>query len=134
MFILYGVFKLVGFQFGLSEAMGNLRLREAHPQILTWYFFDSSPLYKYCIGITQIVTGLLLIIPRTAAIGALCFLVIISNIVLINFGYNIALDVKILSSILLALDGVLLWHYLPRYKLLLQPAENKKFKFDEVEE
>jgi hypothetical protein len=61
----------------------------------------------------------LLIVPRTAALGALCFLVIILNIVLINFGYDIALDVKILSCVLLALDGVLLVHYRQRYRLLL---------------
>ena len=51
------------------------------------------------IGIAQIITGVLLIGPRTAAIGALCFFVIILNIVLINFGYDIATDVKVFSVI-----------------------------------
>ena len=70
-FILYGTFKLVGFQFGLGESISGLRLGEATPQILTWYFFNSSPLYHDAIGIAQIVTGLLLVFSRTAALGAL---------------------------------------------------------------
>ena len=44
---------------------------------------------------------------------------IIVNIVLINFGYDIATDVKILSTILLALDCVLIGKYWQRYQLLL---------------
>ena len=46
---------------------------------------------------------------------------IIVNIVLINFGYNIATDVKIFSSVLLSLDCLLLWHYRRRYQFLVLP-------------
>src|SRR2546430_16809789 len=50
-----------------------------------------------------------------------CFFVIIVNIVLINFGYNIATDVKILSLVLLTLDCFLITYYWRRYRLLLLP-------------
>ena len=117
-FIFYGVLKLLGLQLATGD-LSDLRFGEASPLLVTWHFFSLSPLYHHAIGVAQIVTGLLLVVPRTAAVGALCFLVIIVNIVLINFGYDIALDVKILSCFLLALDGVLLARYWPRYRLLL---------------
>ena len=117
-FIVYGTLKLLGLQLATGD-LSNLRFGEASPMIVTWHFFSLSPLYHHAIGAAQIVTGVLLIIPRTAAVGALCFLVIIVNIVLINFGYDIALDVKILSCVLLGLDGVLLVRYRQRYRLLL---------------
>ena len=116
MFIFYGVLKLLWLQLATGD-LSDLRFGEASPLLVTWHFFSLSPLYHHAIGIAQIVTGLLLIVPRTAAVGALCFLVIIVNIVLINFGYDIAMDVKILSCVLLALDGVLLVRYWQRYRL-----------------
>ena len=117
-FILYGVMKLLGLQLSTGD-LSNMRFGEASPMLVTWHFFSLSPLYHHAIGVAQIITGLLLIVPRTAPVGALCFFVIILNIVLINFGYNIATDVKILSSVLLALDCFLLAHYWRRYRLLL---------------
>ncbi|HEX4588844.1 MAG TPA: DoxX family protein [Gemmataceae bacterium] len=117
-FIVYGAMKLLWLQLATGDLSG-LRFGEASPMMVTWHFFSLSPLYHHAIGVAEIVTGLLLIVPRTAAVGALCFLVIILNIVLINFGYDIALDVKTLSCVLLALDGVLLVHYRRRYRLLL---------------
>jgi uncharacterized membrane protein YphA (DoxX/SURF4 family) len=117
-FIFYGVLKLLWLQLATGD-LSDVRFGDASPLLVTWHFFSLSPLYHHAIGIAQIVTGLLLIVPRTAAVGALCFLVIILNIVLINFGYDIATDVKILSCVLLALDGVLLVRYRRRYRLLL---------------
>jgi uncharacterized membrane protein YphA (DoxX/SURF4 family) len=121
-FILYGVLKLLGLQLATGD-LSDVRFGDASPLIVTWHFFALSPLYHHSIGIAQIITGFLLLGPRTAAIGALCFFVIILNIVLINFGYDIATDVKIMSVILLGLNGVLLWRYWDRYRLLLIPAE-----------
>jgi hypothetical protein len=39
--------------------------------LVTWHFFNLSPLYHNAIGIAQIIAGVLLIGQRTAAIGAL---------------------------------------------------------------
>lgn len=119
-FVLYGVLKLLGLQLTTGD-MSELPFGKASPLQVTWYFFNLSPLYRYAIAAAQIGTGLLLLVPRTAAVGALCFFVIIVNIVLINFGYDIALDVKILSSVLLALDCWLIGHYWRRYRLLVLP-------------
>jgi uncharacterized membrane protein YphA (DoxX/SURF4 family) len=116
-FVLYGVLKLLGLQLATGD-LSDVRFGEASPMIVTWHFFSLSPLYHHSIAIAQIVTGILLLIPRTAAAGALCFFVIIFNIVLINFGYDIATDVKILSVILLSLDCLLIRSYWPRYRLL----------------
>jgi uncharacterized membrane protein YphA (DoxX/SURF4 family) len=120
-FILYGVLKLLGLQLATGD-LSDVRFGDASPLIVTWHFFSLSPLYHHAIAIAQIITGLLLLGPRTAAIGALCFFVIILNIVLINFGYDIATDVKVFSVILLVLNGVLLRRYWDRYRLLLIPA------------
>src|SRR4051812_34781746 len=91
-FILYGGMEVLGLQLATGDVYDG-RFGDASPLIVTWHFFSLSPLYHHAIGIAQIVTGLLLLVPRTAAIGALCFFVIILNIVLINFGYDIATDV-----------------------------------------
>jgi len=117
-FVVYGVLKLLRLQLATGD-LSDVRFGAASPMLVTWYFFNLSPLYHNAIGIAQIVTGILLIIPRSAPIGALCFFVIILNIVLINFGYDIATDVKIFSSVLLALDCFLLGRYWRRYRLLL---------------
>jgi uncharacterized membrane protein YphA (DoxX/SURF4 family) len=117
-FILYGTLKLLGLQLSTGDLSG-MRFGDASPMLVTWHFFSLSPLYHHSIGIAQIVTGILLVVPRTAPLGALCFFVIILNIVLINFGYDIATDVKILSTILLSLNCLLIGHYWRRYRLLL---------------
>src|SRR5277367_2430997 len=91
-FILYGTLKLLGLQLSTGD-LSDMRFGEASPMLVTWHFFSLSPLYHDSIGIAQIVTGILLVFPRTAPLGALCFFVIILNIVLINFGYDIATDV-----------------------------------------
>ncbi len=116
-FVLYGVLKLLGLQLATGD-LSSVRFGEASPLIVTWHFFSLSPLYHHSIAIAQIVTGILLLIRRTAPVGALCFFVIIVNIVLINFGYDIATDVKIFSVILLSLDCLLMWSYWRRYRLL----------------
>ena len=119
-FILYGVLKLLRLQLATGD-LSSMRFGEASPMLVTWHFFNLSPLYHNSIGVAQILTGILLIVPRTAAVGALCFFVIILNIVLINFGYDIATDVKILSSVLLFLNCLLIYQYRQRYRLLLLP-------------
>jgi uncharacterized membrane protein YphA (DoxX/SURF4 family) len=121
-FILYGTLKLLGLQLSVtSDSVSEMRVGEVSPFLITWYFFSLSPLYHHSIAIAQIITGFLLIVGKTAPVGALCFFVIILNIVLINFGYNIATDVKILSLVLLALDCFLIKLYWRRYRLLLLP-------------
>jgi|HubBroStandDraft_6_1064221.scaffolds.fasta_scaffold290181_1 uncharacterized membrane protein YphA (DoxX/SURF4 family) len=117
-FVVYGVLKLLRLQLATGD-LSDVRFGEASPMLVTWHFFSLSPLYHNSIGIAQIVTGILLVIPRTAPVGALCFFVIILNIVLINFGYDIATDVKIFGSVLLALDCLLIGRYWRRYRLLL---------------
>ena len=123
-FIVYGAFKIAGKQFGLGESLTHTTLQNTSPLNLTWYFFDYSVLYRDSIGLAQIVTGILLMIRRTAPIGALCFFVIIINIVLINIGYHIGIDVMIFSSILLAIDCLLLLHYSKRYRALLSDDDS----------
>jgi uncharacterized membrane protein YphA (DoxX/SURF4 family) len=119
-FVLYGVLKLLDLQLSTGD-LSDMRFGQASPMLVTWHFFSLSPLYHHSIGIAQIITGVLLIIPRTAPVGALCFFVIILNIVLINFGYDIATDVKILSVILLACNCLLIGHYWRRYRFLFLP-------------
>lgn len=119
-FILYGVLKLLGLQLSTGD-LSDMRFGDASPMLVTWHFFSLSPLYHNSIGVAQIITGLLLVFSRTAPVGALCFFVIVVNIVLINFGYDIATDVKILSCVLLALDALLIGSYWRRYRLLLVP-------------
>src|SRR3954466_9161697 len=79
-FILYGVLKLLRLQLATGD-LSDVRFGEASPMLVTGHFFSLSPLYHNAIGVAQISTGLLLLHPRTAPVGALCFFVIILNIV-----------------------------------------------------
>lgn len=126
-FVFYGCSKLVDQQLVIS-GLSETKLGTIAPWRVTWYFFSISPPYRYAIGASQVLVALLLLVPRTGAVGAIGFLAIISNIVLINFCYDVgvkfgvpgfaATDVQALSVGLLALDLLLIAHYWRRYRVL----------------
>ena len=55
---------------------------------LTWYYFGYSAVYGTLIALLQVAAGVLLIVPRTALLGALLLLPIATNIVLIDVFYE----------------------------------------------
>lgn len=113
-FLSYGTSKLLGGQFG------NLTAQESATPIqdlslfkIAWYLFDHQP-FKIFIGISQIIASLLLLYNRTMIIGALMFIPIVANILIIDltimpYGFKLAFFFRLTAYI--CYIGLLLWHY-----------------------
>lgn len=93
----YGAIKVIKSQFPspslerLIEPIGN-----ASPMGLAWTFMGSSESYNIFTGGAEMLGGILLAFPQTATLGALVSAGVISNIVMLNFSYDV--PVKIFSS------------------------------------
>ena len=88
-FFSYGIAKLLGQQFTSTYTMMDQSLAEANGFWLTWRFFDYSYSYKFFIGFGQIAAAILFLSRRTTTLAAVIFLSIISNIVYVNFAFDI---------------------------------------------
>lgn len=112
-FINYGWAKLSGNQFGVSPAEMKMTIKEIGLFKLSWYLFDQQP-FKYFIGISQIIAGLLLLYNRTLILGALMLIPILANILVIDMTYIKMPAFYWRLSYYLLLDFLILWHYKDR--------------------
>ena len=62
---------------------------ESSPQGLLWAFMGYSTVYSTFLGIIEVISGAFLLFRKTKAIGALLTLMIMVNVVLINFSYDV---------------------------------------------
>ena len=98
----YGAVKVIKSQFPdppldrLLQPMGD-----ASPMGLVWTFMGSSTAYNVFAGAGEMIGGLLLTLRRTTLLGALVSLGVLSNIVALNFFYDV--PVKLYSLHLLAM-------------------------------
>lgn len=115
--LFYGFSKVLPLQFPapdftrLSETFG-----EASPMGLLWAFMGASPPYEIFSGLAEVIPGLLLLFRRTTTVGALIAAAVITNIVALNFCFDV--PVKLFSSHLLLMalflliaDTVPLWRF-----------------------
>ncbi|WP_439489675.1 hypothetical protein [Algoriphagus sp.] len=113
--ISYGVAK---FMIGQFPSPGIYTLEqtfgESSPMGLAWRFFGYSDTYKIFMGLSEVSAGLLLLFRRTAVLGALMSVAVTTNIVLVNFSFDV--PVKLMSSHLLFFSLLIL---LPSLKVLL---------------
>ena len=95
----YGCDKLFKYQFydgapnTLFTPVGYLS-----KDILFWTSMGSSHSYNVFMGLIEIIPGLLLLSKKTRALGALIATAVLTNVLAINFGFDIT--VKILSTML----------------------------------
>jgi hypothetical protein len=89
MLMLYGVSKILGTQFGVSEWVADLPASQLTGFQLTWYYFNYSLYYGYVLASVQIAGALLLIIRRTTLLAVILLLPVMINIVFINLFYGI---------------------------------------------
>jgi hypothetical protein len=98
----YGGLKVVPAQFPrpplsrLLQPFGN-----ASPMGLLWTFMGASVPYTIFAGLTELSAGLLLLFRRTASLGALVAIPVLTNVVMLNFCYDV--PVKLFSVHLLAM-------------------------------
>ena len=89
------------------------------------HYFDALLLtgfYYTFIGVAQIITSLLLLIPRTALLGALCYFPIILNIFVLTHATRFD-GTRIVTLMLLANVFLLIWDF-DRLRAVLQPGES----------
>jgi uncharacterized membrane protein YphA (DoxX/SURF4 family) len=85
-FLVYGVGKLVGLQFGVTPEILAQPLGQVSLMHLAWYCFDHQPFSAF-IGVSQILASLGLLWNRTALLGALLLLPITVTILVIDLTY-----------------------------------------------
>lgn len=103
--IVYGISKPVQFQ-SFKDAT-NLNVSEGHK--LMWTFYSYSLIYPIIIGVFEVVGGILLLFSRTRVLGCILLTVILSNIILQDYVYEItalnsAIYYQILVLIILIFD------------------------------
>jgi uncharacterized membrane protein YphA (DoxX/SURF4 family) len=105
--MMYGSQKVIKTQFPspsietLAAPLGLLR-----PNELLWNFMGHSVVYNLFTGLGEVVGGLLLFFRRTTTLGALILVGVMSNVVLLNFAYDVI--VKVYSTFLLLMALFLL--------------------------
>jgi uncharacterized membrane protein YphA (DoxX/SURF4 family) len=121
----YGVAKLFIRQFPAPSGVRLLQpYGESSPMGLMWAFMGASPAYVFFSGAAEAVGALLLVFRRTTTLGAFVLAVVLVNVVMMNFCYDV--PVKINSSHYLAMCVYLMSPdiaALARFMLLRQPAQ-----------
>ena len=98
----YGAVKVIQAQFSaptltrLLQPIGTLS-----PMGLLWTFMGASRAYNVFTGVGEMLGGLLLTARRTASLGALICIAVMSNVAMMNFAYDV--PVKLFSLHLLAM-------------------------------
>lgn len=106
MMLLYGIAKVVPMQFPpLWLGRYDATLGEMSPMGLLWTFMQHSQTYVIITGCAEILAGVLLLWRRTHLFGALLSIAVMTNVVLLNFNYDVC--VKLFSLQLLAMGVAL---------------------------
>ena len=105
----YGVSKLAGWQFWLSPDIATKPIGALSGFQLTWYYYSYSHIYARILGMTQLVGGALLLFRKTAILGAAVILPMITNILLINLFFRIAVGAEFTSAFIFVSMLALLW-------------------------
>ena len=113
--IVYGLFKLLEGQFVFHD-FGRLEenFGDATPMGLLWTFMGHSKIYGGFTGIIEAGAGFLLLFHNTKTLGALLSVAVMSNVVLMNFCFDV--PVKLFSSHLLLISIIIL---MPNLKKLI---------------
>ncbi len=99
-FLLYGIAKLTGFQFVYHAPPPDLLFKDVGPLGIMWYFFSLKKGYAILVALSEIIPALLILFKRTRFIGAILYFVTVTNILALNFFFNITQSTLIISVIL----------------------------------
>ena len=105
--LFYGIAKAIPSQMpppSLSTLL--LPYGQLTPMSVLWLQVGSSPVYEILLGIAELTGGLLLLLPRTATLGAMLSVVSMAQVFVLNMTFDV--PVKILSFHLLVFSLVLL--------------------------
>jgi len=127
----YGVWKAVPLQMGYGPSLTRLvePFGSFSPMGVLWTFMGSSPAYQSFTGCTEILGGVLLLIPQTALLGALISFAVSFQIFVLNMTYDVPVKLFSFHLVLLSLFLILPdWPRLRNFFLLnraVAPAPNR---------
>ena len=110
---------------------------DSSPMGLVWTYVGQSKPFSIIVGMSEVICGLLLFFRKTTLVGALFSLIVMGNVVVVNFCYDV--PVKLFSSVLELMALYLAAPYLKKlFQLLVlhkpahiynyyQPAFTKKW-------
>jgi hypothetical protein len=121
----YGIFKIFPLQMSRpSLAVLNEPLGQSSPMTLLWTLVGLNPVYQIASGLLEAGCGLLLFFRRTALVGALLGIVVMTNVVLLNFCFDV--PVKLGALLILFALFVLVWPDLrPLYDFFLSHTSSR---------
>lgn len=93
----YGFAKVFYLQFPFPSLTRLLQpFGESSPMGLAWTFMGYSKAYNYFTGSAEVLGGLLLLFRRTTALGSILTLIVMTNVAMMNYCFDI--PVKLLST------------------------------------
>jgi len=102
----YGFAKIVNTQFPSPTPIRlDARIGETSPMGLLWTFMGYSTPYTVFAGVLEAIAGVLLLFRRTATLGSLVMIAVMTNVAMLNLCYDV--PVKLYSLQLLVLAGAL---------------------------
>ena len=124
--ISYGAFKVITSQFPVPTLDRLMQsYGDSSPMGLLWTFMGASQPYTMFVGFAEMISGILLFSRKTATLGALMSIGVMSNVVALNFSYDV--PVKLYSLHLLAMAIFLVLpdaRRLANFLLLNRPVES----------
>jgi len=94
----YGFGKIIQTQFPYPNLFKlNQTFGTQSPMGLLWNFMGFSKSYNFFTGMAEVVGALLILFRRTLTLGALILVTVLSNVVMLNFCYDVS--VKLYSSL-----------------------------------
>jgi hypothetical protein len=101
--ISYGAFKVIPSQFPAATVDRLMQpFGDSSPMGLLWTFMGASVAYNVFTGLGELAGGLLLTLRRTTLLGALVCMGVLSNVVMLNFSYDVPVKLYSLHLFLMA--------------------------------
>ncbi len=102
--ISYGTAKIFPYQFAplASSQLVDMYGHSTRNELL-WVSMQVSPVYSFFGGLMEVIGGSLLMIPAFSTLGALISLGVIGNVLMLNFGYDVAVKLLVIHLALMAI-------------------------------
>ncbi len=106
----YASSKMLGRQFTLPPEIAVRPAGALTGYQLAWLYYGHSHAYAVILGLIQLGGGALLLLRKTALLGAALTLPVVTNIVMINVFFHIAWGALCTSAFIFASMLAVLWH------------------------
>lgn len=102
--ILYGLSKVFLLQFGIMDIDSlETKIGEHGGMSFLWAFMSYSKFYGITAGLMEVIGGVLLLFRKTTSLGAFLLLIVMSNVVLMDIGYDVSVKMFAIHLLLMIL-------------------------------